>query len=142
MQTRKNYMDITIIITLMKTCQSCVLNLAKSPFLVMIFFKFAQNPVGNLIFCITSLTTLLCCFVNIHGIEFILTWSLLLWNWMTSFIAWLLSWMSLHTFTTLYFSLLSSSSRHKVSVTFFSICIVSKNEQFVGAYSRATCWIE
>ena len=74
--TKKNHMDITIIITLIKTCQSCVLTLEKSPFLVMIFFKFAQNPVGNLIFRITSLTTLLCCSVNIHGIEFILTWSL------------------------------------------------------------------
>ena len=30
---------------------------AKSPFLVMILFKFAQKPVGNLIFRITSLTT-------------------------------------------------------------------------------------
>ena len=48
---------------------------AKSPFLVMIFFKFAQNLVGNLIFRITSLTTLLCCSVNIHGIGFILTCS-------------------------------------------------------------------
>ena len=75
---KKNYMDITIIITLMKTCQSCVLNFAKSPFFVMIFFKFAQNPVGNLFFRITSLTTLLCFSVNIHGIEFILTWSPLL----------------------------------------------------------------
>ena len=67
-----NYMDITIIITLMKTCQSCVLTPAKSPFFVMIFFKFSQNIVGNLIFRITSLTTLLCYSVNIHGIEFIL----------------------------------------------------------------------
>ena len=135
MQTRKkiytvkwkklNYMDITIIITLKKTCQSCVLTPAKSPFFVMIFFKFAQNPVGNLIFCITSLTTLLCCSVNIHGIEFILTWSLLLWNWMTSFITWLLSWMSLQAFTALSFSLLSSNSHHNVSITFFPICIVS-----------------
>ena len=50
----------------------------KSLFSVMIFFKFAQNPVGNLIFRITSLTTLLCCSVNIHGIEFILTCSPLL----------------------------------------------------------------
>ena len=122
---KKNYMDITIIIILMKTCQSCVLTPAKSPFLVMIFFKFAQNPVGNLIFRITSLTTLLCCSVKIHGIEFILTCSLLVWNWMMSFIAWFLSWISLHTFTTLYFSLPSSSSRHKVSVTLFLICIVS-----------------
>ena len=77
-QTRKNYMDITIIITLMKTCQSCVLTPTKSPFLVMIFFKFAQKPVGNLIFHISSLTTFLCCSVNIHGIEFILTCSQLL----------------------------------------------------------------
>ena len=75
LQTRKNYMDITIIITLMKTCQSCVLTPTKSPFLVMIFFKFAQKLMGNLIFRITSLTTLLCCSVNIHGIEFILTCS-------------------------------------------------------------------
>ena len=73
---KKNYMDITIIINLMKTCQSCVLTPTTSPFLVMIFFKFAQKPVGNLIFHITSLTTLLCCSVNIHGIEFILTCSL------------------------------------------------------------------
>ena len=50
----------------------------KITFFVMIFFKFAQNPMGNLIFCITSLTTLLCCSVNIHGIEFILIWSSLL----------------------------------------------------------------
>ena len=121
----KNYMDITIIINLMKTCQSCVLTPTKSPFLVMIFFKFAQNPVGNLIFRITSLTTLLYCSVNIHGIEFILTWSLLLWNWMRSLIAWFPSWMSMQAFTILSFSLLSSSSRHNVSVTFFPICIVS-----------------
>ena len=121
---KKNYMDITITITLMKTCQSCVLTPAKSPFLVMIF-KFAQKPVGNLIFRITSLTTLLCYSVNIHGIEFILTWSPLLWNWMTSFIAWFLSWISLQAFTTLSFSLLSSNSLHNVSVTFFPICIVS-----------------
>ena len=59
----------------------------KITFFVMIFFKFTQNPVGNLIFCITSLTTLLCCSVNIHGIEFILTSSPLLWNWMTYFFA-------------------------------------------------------
>ena len=125
-QTRKNYMDITIIITLMKTCQSCVLTPTKSPFLVMIFFEFAQNLVGNLfIFRINSSTTLLCCSVNIHGIEFILTCSLLVWNWMTSFISWLLSWMSLQAFTILSFSLLSSSSHHNVSITFFSICIVS-----------------
>ena len=117
--------DITIIITLMKTFQSCILTPAKSPFLVMIFFKFAQNTVGNLIFCITYLTTLLCCSINIHGKEFVLTWSLLVWNWMTYFIAWLLSWMSLQYFTTLSFSLLSSSSHHNVSVTFFPICIVS-----------------
>ena len=120
-----NYMDITIIITLMKTCQSCILTPTKSPFFVMTFFKFAQNSVENLIFHITSLTTLLCCFVNIHGIGFILIWSLLLWNWVTSFIAWLHYWMSLQTFTILSFSLLSSSSRHNVSVTFLAICIVS-----------------
>ena len=50
----------------------------KITFFVMIFFKFAQNPVGNLIFRITSLTTLLLFSVNIHGIDFILIWSLLL----------------------------------------------------------------
>ena len=44
-------------------------------FFVIIFFKFEQNPVEKLIFYITSLTTLLCSSVNIHGIEFILTWS-------------------------------------------------------------------
>ena len=70
-----NYMDITIIIILMKTCQSCVLTPAKSPFLVIIFFEFSKKPVGILIFHITSLTTLLCFYVNIHGIEFILTCS-------------------------------------------------------------------
>ena len=48
----------------------------KITFFVMIFFKFAQNLVGNLIFCITFLTTLLCCSINIHGIEFILTCSM------------------------------------------------------------------
>ena len=135
-------MDITIIITLMKTCQSCVLTPTKSPLLVMIFFKFAQNPMGNLIFRITSLTKLLCCSVNIHGIEFILTCSPLVWNWMTYFIAWLLSWMYLHTFTTLLFSLLCSSSCHKVSVTFFPICIVSNKWAILGAHSRETCWTE
>ena len=118
-------MDITIIITLMKTCQSCVLTPAKSPFLVMIFFKSAQNPVGNLIFHITSLTTLLCCSINIHGIEFILTYSPLVWNWWR---------LSLHgcfleclcKLSQLYLSvLLSSRSHHKVSVTFFPIWIVS-----------------
>ena len=71
----KNYMDITIIITLMKKCQSCVFTTTKSLFFVIIFFNFAQKPMGNLIFCITSLTTLLCYSVNIHGIEFILTCS-------------------------------------------------------------------
>ena len=96
----------------------------KITFFVMIFFKFTQNPVGNLIFRITSLTTLLCCSVNIHGIEFILTCSPLLWNWMMSFVAWFLYWIYLQDFTTLSFSLLSSSTRHKVSITFLPICIV------------------
>ena len=50
----------------------------KITFFVMIFFKFTQNPVGNLIFRITSFTTLLCFSVNIDGIELILTWSPLL----------------------------------------------------------------
>ena len=123
----KKYSNIcTIIITLMKTFQSCVLTPAKSPFLVMILFKFAQKTVGNyLIFYITSLATLLCCSVNIHGIEFILTWSLLLWNWMMSFIAWFPSWMYLQTFTILSFLLLISNSHHNVPVTLFPICIVS-----------------
>ena len=75
---KNSYMDITIIFTFMKTCQSCIFTPSKSPLFVMIFFIFAQNPVGNLIFCITSLRTLLCCSVNIHGIEFILIWSSLL----------------------------------------------------------------
>ena len=91
----------------------------------MIFFKFTQNPVGNLIFCITSLTTLLLCSVNIHGIEFILIWSPLLWNWMMSFIAWLDSWMSLQILTIFSFSLLPSNIHHNVSATFFLIWIVS-----------------
>ena len=117
-------MDITIIITLMKMCQSCVLTPAKSPFSVIIFFQFAQYPVGNLIFHITYLTTLLCCSINIHGIEFILTCSSLVWNWMKSFISWFLSWMYFQAFTILSFSLLSSSSHHNVLVTFFPICIV------------------
>ena len=73
-----NYMDITIIITFMKTCQSCVFTLAKSSLFVMIFFMFTQNLVGNLIFHVTSFTTLLCCSINIHGSEFILIWYLLL----------------------------------------------------------------
>ena len=115
---------------------------SKITFLVMIFFRFAKNLVGNLIFRITSLTTFLCCSVNIHGIEFILTCSPLVWNWMTSFITWLLSWMSLHTFTTLSFSLLSSSSHHKFLVTFFPISIVSNKWAICSAHSRATCWIE
>ena len=125
LKKNNNYMDITIIINFMKTCQSCVFTPAKSPFFVMIFFKFAQNPMGNLIFCINSFTTLLCCSVNIHGIELILIWSLLLWNLMASFIAWFPSWMSLQTFTSFSFSLLSSNSHHNVSVTFLLICIVS-----------------
>ena len=122
---KKNYMDITIIITFMKTCQSCILTPVKSPFFVMIFFKFAQNLVGNLIFHMTYFTKLLCCSVNIHGIEFILIWSPFLWNWITYFITWLHSWMYLQTFTILSFSLISSSSRHNVLVTLFPICIVS-----------------
>ena len=72
-----NYMD-TIIITFMKTCQSCVFTLVKSPFFVMIFFMFAQNPVGNLIFRMNSFTKLLCFYINIHASDFILIWSPLL----------------------------------------------------------------
>ena len=52
----------------------------KITFFFIIFFKFTQNPLGNLIFRIISLTTLLCYSVNIHGIEFILIWSPLLRN--------------------------------------------------------------
>ena len=67
------YMD-TIIITFMKTCKSCIFTPMKSPFFVMIFFMFAQNPIGNLIFHVTYFTTLLCCSIHIHGIDFILIW--------------------------------------------------------------------
>jgi hypothetical protein len=56
-----------ILITLMNVCQSCVLTPPKSPFLVNIFCMFDENPVGNLIFHMTSFTILLCCSVNIQG---------------------------------------------------------------------------
>ena len=72
-----NYMH-AIIITFMKIFLSCVFTPAKSPFFVMIFFMFEQNPLGNLIFRMTSFTTLLCYSNNNHGSEFILIWSLFL----------------------------------------------------------------
>ena len=65
-----NYLDEYVPIMCFNPC--------KITFFVIIFFNFAQNQVGNLIFHITSLTTLLCCSINIHGIEFILIWSPLL----------------------------------------------------------------
>jgi hypothetical protein len=56
-----------LLITLMNVCQSCVLTPPKSPFLVKIFCMFDENPVRNLIFQMTSFTTLLCCSINNQG---------------------------------------------------------------------------
>jgi hypothetical protein len=56
-----------LLITLMNVCQSCVLTSPKSPFFVKIFCMFDENPVGNLIFQMTSFTILLCCSVNNQG---------------------------------------------------------------------------
>ena len=64
----------TIIITLMKTCQSCVLSPAKSPFMVMILFMLEPNLMGNLIFRMTSFTKLIFYSIKNHGSEFILIW--------------------------------------------------------------------
>ena len=119
----KIYMD-TIIITFLNRCQPRVFTPTKSLFFVIIFFLFTQNPVGNLIFRMNSFTKL-CCSVNIHGSEFLLIFLLLLWNWMTYFIAWFPSWMSLQILTSIYFSLLPSNIFHNVPVTFFPICTVS-----------------
>ena len=128
-------MDTTII-TFMKTCQLCVLTLAKSPLFVMIFFMFAQNPVGNLIFRMTSFTTLLCCSISIHGSEFILIWSMFLWNWMTYFIACRCK----------FWQFFCSHSFHPISVIMFQphsfrYALYQTYEQFVGSHSRETYWI-
>jgi hypothetical protein len=56
-----------LLITLMNVCQSCVLTLPKSPFLVKIFCMFDENPIGNLIFRMTSFTIFLYCSVNNQG---------------------------------------------------------------------------
>ena len=130
----------TVIITFMKICQSCFFTPAKSPFFVMIFIMFTQNPMGNLFFHVTSFTTLLCRSINIHGSDFILIWSLFLWNWMTSSIACFPSWLPLKILTILSLSLLPSNIHHNVSPTFFLI-LYQTNELFVGAHSRETYWI-
>ena len=77
----------TRIITLMKICQSCVFTPPRSPFLVKIFFMLEQNPLGNLIFHMTSYTSLLLCSINNLGSEIILILSPFLFNSMASFIA-------------------------------------------------------
>ena len=118
-------MDITIIITLMKTCQSCVLTPAKSPFLVMIFFKFAQILVSKFNFphyFFDNIALLLrkhpwnWVYINLFSIGMKLDD---VFHCMVAFLN------VLQYFKTLSLSLLSCSSHHKVSVTFFPICIVS-----------------
>ena len=94
-------------------------------FFVRIFFMFEQNLVGNLIFSITYLTYFICCFVNNHGRALIFWVSPSLFEQITLCIAWLASLMSLQILTFLSLSLLPSDIFHKVSIMFFSMCIVS-----------------
>ncbi len=56
-----------LLITLMNVCQSCVLTPQKSPFFVNIFCMFDKNPVGNLIFRMTSFKILLYYSINNQG---------------------------------------------------------------------------
>ena len=114
-----------LLITLMNVCQSCVLTLPKSPFLVKIFCMFNENPIGNLIFQMTSFTIFLCCSINNQGrlvfcsrpspLELIITLCK----------AWLASRMSQQIFPILSLSVLPSNICHNNSVMFFPMCIVS-----------------
>ena len=114
-----------LLITLMNVCQSCVLTTPKSPFLVNIFCMFDENPIGNLIFRMTSFTILLCCSVNNQG-RLVFCWGpspleLII----TVCKAWLASWMSQQIFPILSLSVLPSNIHHNNYVMFFLICIVS-----------------
>ena len=122
-QYRKIY---TKIITLIKVCQSWVFTPPNSPFFVRIFFMFEENPMGNLIFSITSFTSLIYCSLNNHWRELIFWPSALPFEWITLCIAWLASLMSLQIFTIFSLSLLPSKIFHNIFVTFFPMCIVSK----------------
>jgi len=124
MRTNKKIYN-NLLITLMNVCQSCVLTPPKSPFLVKIFCMFDENPVGNLIFRMTSFTIFLCCSINNQGrlvfcsrpspLELIITLCK----------AWLASRMSQQIFPILSLSVLPSNIHHNNFVMFFSICIVS-----------------
>ena len=114
-----------LLITLMNVCQSCVLTPPKSPFLVKIFCMFDENPVGNLIFRMTSFTILLCCSINNQGILLFCSRRFPLKLIITLCNAWLASWMSLQIFPILSLSILPSKIHHNNFVTFFPICIVS-----------------
>ena len=114
-----------LLITLMNVCQSCVLTMPKSPFLVKIFCMFDENPVGNLIFRMTSFTILLCCSINNQGRLVFCSRPSPLDLIIKLFNAWLASWMSQQIFPILSLSVLPSNIHHNKSVMFFPICIVS-----------------
>ena len=128
----------TKIITLMKVCQSWVFTPPNSPFFVRIFFIFEENPVGNLIFSITSLTSLIFYFMSNHWRVLIFLESPSLFQRITLCNAWLASLMSLQILTIFSLSLLPSIIHHKVFVTFFLMCIVSNKWTIFICFWRGT----
>ena len=125
----------------MKVCQSWVFTPPNSPFFIKILFMFEANPIGNLIFRMSSFTILLCCSINNQGrlvfcsrpspLELIITLCK----------AWLASRMSQQIFPILSLSILPSNIHHNNSIMFFPICIVSNKWNIVGARSMAIYWI-
>ena len=96
-----------------------------------------------LFFFMTSFNASLCCSVNNQGRALVFMQSLLLFDSMEAFSAWLDSWMSVQILAICSLSCLPSNIFHSVSVTFFPICIAS-NKCAIGRslyYGNLLNWV-